>query len=136
MADPSTNSPSARLTSIRTPLLDLHRTLLEAERRLYEIAHGRVTPGELLTLALKDQQFAWLHQLSSLIVRVDELIAGDTPPADTDVTSVVVQLQTLLTPSSTGTWLEQRYDRAIQNDPAVLLAHRAVMAALQRAAER
>ena len=131
MADDSNSTPTARLTAIRGPLLELHRTLLESERRLYEIAHGRVTPGELLTLALKDQQFAWLHQLSAIIVRIDELVAGDTPPSEADLRSVVTELRALLTPSATGTWLEQRYDRAIQNDPAVLLAHRSMMSALR-----
>jgi hypothetical protein len=131
MADLSSGPPTARLIAIRRPLLDLHRALLESERRLYEMAHGRVTPGELLTLALKDQQFAWLQQLSSLIVRIDEMNAADEPPTSADVTAVLLEVQTLLTPSPTGTWLEQRYDRAIQNDPAVLLAHRAVMAAIR-----
>jgi hypothetical protein len=131
MADAPNSTPTARLTAIRAPLIELHRTLLQSERRLYEIAHGRVTPGELLTLALKDQQFAWLHQLSAVIVRVDELVAGDAPLSEADVSSVVTELRALLTPSATGTWLEQRYDRAIQNDPAVLLAHRGVMSVLR-----
>ena len=127
------NSPSREyLASLRLPLLDLHRALLETERRLYEQAHGRVTPGELLNLALKHQQFAWLHPLSQLIVKMDELLAGDDPPPDAAVASVVGEVRTLLTPAESGSYLEQRYDRALQNDPAVVLAHRAVMQALDR----
>ena len=125
-------APRERLASLRLPLLDLHRALLEAERRMYELAHGRVTPGELLNLALKHQQFAWLHPLSQLIVRIDELLGEDMVPQEGDVTAVIGQVRTLLTPAETGSYLEQRYDRAIQNDPAVLLAHRAVMQALPR----
>ena len=122
--------PRDRLSSLRVPLLDLHRALLEAEQRLYEQAHGRVTPGELLNLALKHQQFAWLHPLSQLIVRIDELLAEDEPPGDAAIAAVMGDAKKLLTPAESGTYLEQRYDRAIQNDPAVLLAHRAVMQVL------
>jgi hypothetical protein len=124
--------PVERLAALRLPLLDLHRALLESERRLYELANGRVTPGELLNLALKHQQFAWLHAFSLLIVRIDELLAGEEPPNEADVIAVEAELKMRLTPSETGTFLEQRYDRAIQNDPAVLLAHRAVTQALAR----
>lgn len=124
--------PADRLTALRLPLLDLHRALLESERRLYEGAHGRVTPGELLSLALKHQQFAWLHSFSLLIVRIDELLAAEDPPNEADVVAVVAELKMRLTPSESGSFMEQRYDRAIQNDPAVLLAHRAVSQALAR----
>jgi hypothetical protein len=119
-----------RLTALRLPLLELHRSLIEDERRLYELAHGRVTPGELLNLVLKHPQFAWLHILSSLIVRLDELLAAEEPPAAADVAAIVAEVKVRLTPSETGTFVEQRYDRAIQNNPAVLLAHRAVMQAV------
>jgi hypothetical protein len=124
-------SSRERLTSLRLPLLELHRALIEDERRLYELAHGRVTPGELLNLALKHPQFAWLHILSSLIVRIDELLAAEEPPGEAEATAIVSEVRERLTPSETGTFVEQRYDRAIQNNPAVLLAHRAVMQLLR-----
>jgi hypothetical protein len=113
-------------------LLELHKRLLDAERRLYEIAHGRVSAGELLNLALKDQQFAWLRPISELIVRIDELMALDGLTDRKDVELIASQVRAVLVPSESGTPAEQRYDRAIQNDPAVLLAHRAVMQALPR----
>ena len=128
------NMPPSRahLASLRVPLLDLHRALLETERRLYEQAHGRVTPGELLNLVLKHQQFAWLHPLSQLIVKIDELLAEDDPLPAPALASVVGEVRALLTPAESGSYLEQRYDRALQNDPAVVLAHRAVMQVLMR----
>jgi hypothetical protein len=130
MADRTATSRE-RLTALRLPLLDLHRALIEDERRLYELAHGRVTPGELLNLALKHPQFAWLHILSSLIVRIDELLAADEPPGEPEVAALISEVRSRLTPSPTGTFVEQRYDRAIQNNPAVLLAHSAVMQLLR-----
>lgn len=125
-------TPTEALVELRSPLLDLHRALLQNERRLYEAAHGRVTPGELLGLALRHQQFDWLHPLSALIVRIDELLQADELSTEADLALVLSQARTLLTPSATGSWVEQRYDRAIQDDPSVLLAHRAVMQLLPK----
>jgi hypothetical protein len=128
----TTSSPRDQLAALRLPLLELHRRLLDTERRRYEQAHGRVSAGELLTLALRDQQFAWLHPISELIVRIDELIALDDLPDEKDVRFIADQVRTVLVPAESGTHAEQLYDRAIQDDPAVLLAHRAVMQALPR----
>jgi hypothetical protein len=128
----TTTTPRDQLAALRLPLLELHRALLESERRMYEVEHGRVTPGELLNLALTHGQFAWLRPLSELIVRIDELIALDDLPDQGDVDSVAAQARNVLTPLQGGTAAEQRYDRAIQNDPAVLLAHRAVMQVLTK----
>jgi len=130
MADPS--AIRNRLATLRLPLLDLHRALLESERRLYELAHGRVTPHALLSLALKHEQFEWLLPLSGLIVRIDELLGDDAVPDEGDLGEIVAEVKARLTPSETGSFTEQRYHRAIQGDPGVLLAHRAVMQALPR----
>lgn len=116
-------------------LLELHRALLDAERRQYEVEHGRVAPTELLQLALSNAQFAWLHQVSAVIVRVDELIASGEEPGTRDVDVVSTHVRGLLRPVPDGSPFEQRYDRAVQNNPAVLLAHRAVIRALPPAAE-
>jgi hypothetical protein len=65
-------------------------------------------------------------------VRIDELIALDDLPDWQDVAFIAERVRAVLVPSESGSAAEQRYDRAIQNDPAVLLAHRAVMQALPR----
>lgn len=122
--------PRDQLKALRVPLIDLHRALLDAERREYEAQHGRVAAAELLQLALTHAQFEWLHQVSTIIVRVDELIALDESPGVGGVGVVTRHLRSLLRPQSSGTPFEQRYDRAIQADPAVLLAHRRVMQSL------
>ena len=122
--------PRERLVALRLPLVELHRALLEMEQRAYEGAHGRVAPAELLQLALTHDQFAWLHQISAVIVRIDELTATGEAPGSGDVDAVVAHIRALLRPAPEGSRFEQQYDRAIQADPAVLLAHRAVIQAL------
>jgi hypothetical protein len=119
-----------QLVAIRTPLIELHRMLLEDERRRYEGVRGRVSATELLQLALTDEQFAWLHRISTIIVRVDELIASDDLPARSDVDVIAAHIRSVLRPAPDGSPFEQRYDQAVQGDPGVLLAHRRVMQAL------
>ena len=71
------------LTDLRRALLPLHKTLLEWERKTYEREHGRkMGGGELLQVIMTAPQFAWLHPISELIVRIDQTLdeeAPDTP---------------------------------------------------------
>ena len=64
------------LTQVRQTLLDLHKALIERERAAYEKDHGAVSPGEMLQLLIRHAAFSWLHPISELIVRVDELISN------------------------------------------------------------
>src|SRR6187551_3834928 len=59
------------LRDLRHLLLHLHKTLLDWERVAYDRQQGRTTPGELLSIVMRDPHFAWLHPLSGLIVRID-----------------------------------------------------------------
>ena len=68
--------PQESLGQVRRALLDLHKALIERERAAYEKAHGAVSPGEMLQLLIRDEAFSWLHPISELIVRVDELISN------------------------------------------------------------
>ncbi len=50
---------------LRHTLLDLHKSLLDAQRIRYERDHGRIsTSGEFLGLVLEHPAFAWLRTLS------------------------------------------------------------------------
>ncbi|HZS69082.1 MAG TPA: hypothetical protein VFA72_18375 [Burkholderiales bacterium] len=66
--------------SIRAALLDLHRALVEEERREHEKTLGRLSGGEFVQALISDPVFAWLRPLTTLIVRLEEL--GDAPDAD------------------------------------------------------
>jgi hypothetical protein len=119
------------LTDIRIKLLHLHKLLLDTERILYEQVHGRVSNGELLQLAIARgagfandrDRFAWLHQLSELIVQIDELIHSDEPIASEAIAALIADIQILLTPDEAGNDFAVKYDAAFQRSPDVVLAH-------------
>jgi hypothetical protein len=137
-------TPHESLTQVRRTLLDLHKALIERERAAYEKGHGAVTPGQMLQLLIRDSAFSWLHPISELIVRVDELISNasdrrrPTPsrPAMTpdqisaEAEILLVETRELLTAGDAPGGFRERYDAVLQNDPAIVLMHRAVMSAL------
>ena len=129
---PITPETRARLTTLRQTLLALHKALLEDAKAAYELDRGRVSsPGQLLQLVISDPWFAWLHQISELIVRMDEAAAANGATTEADATALVEQIDRLLVPSETGDAFARRYYEALQRQPAVVLAHGAVRRALR-----
>jgi hypothetical protein len=116
-----------RLRELRRGLLRLHKALLDAERVAYERVHGQVSSGELLQLVIDDEQFAWLHSISELIVRIDEMLDAEEPVASSEAEMPLAQARALLKPSETGSEFEQRYYAALQSAPDAVLAHGEVM---------
>jgi catechol 2,3-dioxygenase len=117
----------ARLGELRTRLLALHKSLLDDAKVAYEMDRGRVgSTGVLLQLVISDPWFAWLHQISELIVRLDEMTSADSTATESDARAVFDQVDRLLIPSETGDTFARRYDEALQRQPAVVLAHGAV----------
>jgi hypothetical protein len=123
-----------RLRGLARALLHLHKALLDTERVAYEQVHGRVSSGELLQLVIKHEQFAWLHLVSELIVRTDELLDADEPVSNDEAENLLAQARVLLKPSETGGEFERRYYAALQRDPATVLTHREVTLILSAAA--
>jgi catechol 2,3-dioxygenase len=136
-AAPAASSVSAetrqRLNELRTRLLALHKALLEDAKGQYEMDRGRVAgAGALLQLVINDPWFAWLHQMSEIIVRIDEVTAPDAAGTETDARGLIEQIDRLLVPSETGDAFSRRYFEAIQRQPAVVLAHGAVKRVLKQ----
>lgn len=120
----SANDPVGRLRETRVVLLHLHKTLLDDEREAYERVHDRIENSyEVLRLVMHDPWFAWLHDLSELIVKIDEMLDGEEPPAEADVDGVMQQARELTTPDENGTEFQQKYFRALQRSPDAVLAH-------------
>jgi catechol 2,3-dioxygenase len=114
----------SRLGELRTRLLALHKALLEDAKSQYEMDRGRVSgPGALLQLVIGDPWFAWLHQISEIIVRIDEMTVPDAVNTEADARALVDQIDKLLVPAENGDTFPRRYFEAIQRQPAVVLAH-------------
>jgi hypothetical protein len=113
-----------RLTDLRNGLLRLHKVLLESERASYDHSIERITStNQFLGLVLSDPWFAWLHELSQLIVLIDEIQDAEEPPTAADADRLIAHARTLITPSETGRGFERQYFEALQRDPDVVIAH-------------
>lgn len=127
----SANDSVGRLREARAALLHLHKTLLDDEREAYERVHDRIENSyEVLRLVMHDPWFAWLHSLSGLIVKIDESLDGEQPPAEPDAEAVIQQARALTTPDENGDQFQQKYFRALQRSPDAVLAHAETMKAL------
>jgi hypothetical protein len=120
----SANDPVGKLRETRLALLHLHKTLLDDEREAYERVHDRIENSyEVLRLVMHDPWFAWLHDLSELIVKIDETLDAEEPPEQADVDGVMQQARELTTPDENGGEFQQKYFRALQRSPDAVLAH-------------
>jgi hypothetical protein len=115
------------LQDVRHALLALHRTVLEAERQVYERAHGRQSAGQFLDAVIHAPELAWLQPLTALIVRLDEDledVSSDSLPVENDA---VKQLRALLRPDASGDGFQQRYADVLQRSPEAVIAHGALV---------
>jgi hypothetical protein len=117
------NPAREKLVALRLALLQLHKTLLDMERREYERVHGNVNTGELFRLVIDHEQFAWLHNISEFVVRLDETLAGEVPVTPEDTRSAIMLARKMFAPSESGDAFQKRYFDAIQQDPAVVMEH-------------
>jgi hypothetical protein len=121
-----------RIEAARRGLMQVHRALIDAERLRYERVHGRVDgAGRLLHLVINDPAFAWVRPLSSLIVRMDTLLAEEGTLDSDEVDALIEQARRHLRPDAAGSEFARLYDQAIQESPDVVLAHGAALSLLE-----
>lgn len=122
----SNNPPDLREKVKETALRlrALHRSLIDVTRGEYEQSNGAVrNSSELLGLLLNHPTFVWLHSLSRLMADMDELLECDVFH-DTDAAAVRGEVEKLIAPADNAeSEFFERYRRALQNDPEVILAH-------------
>jgi len=117
-----------RLTDLRNGLLHLHKSLLDSESAAYDHDIARITSrGQLLELVLHDPWFAWLHELSGLVVLIDELLDAKEPAAASDAERLIAQARELIAPAENGSEFRGHYLEALQRDPNVVMAHSQAM---------
>lgn len=104
----------------------LHQALVQVVRREYERQWGSVAPGQLLQLLTRHRDFDWLHDLSEMMVEIDEMLDHD-PLTSEDVRAVYEAVEKMLAPGESVTsGFSARYLAALQNDPALVIAHTGV----------
>jgi hypothetical protein len=119
-----TEKTRAQLVDVRTVLLRVHKALLDFERLGYERARGKIaTSYEFLNLVMSDPWFAWLRQLSELVVEMDELLAAKETPNENTGAALIQQARLLLTPSEGGSEFQKKYFAAVQQSPEVVVTH-------------
>jgi hypothetical protein len=112
------------LPDLRTALLDLHKTLIEAERVSYEETVGPIrSPNHFLQLLTGDPYFAWLHPLSQLIVAIDEALDGKEPLTAEMAEELVDRARGVIVASESGEGSAKRYAELFQRSPEVVMAH-------------
>ena len=124
-ADPLPAHIRSSMLDLRQGLLRLHKALIVAEQLTYERIYGRIeSTGQLLQLVMRDPWFVWLHPLSNLVVRMDEVLEAAHPETSlNDVYSLVGEVRSLLRPSEAGDGFVRSYYEALQRMPDVVLAH-------------
>jgi len=117
-----------QLIPLRNGLLKLHKVALDSERATYESDVERIrNTGHFLELVLHDPWFAWLHELSELIVLIDETLDAKVPAVDADAVRLRKQARRLLVPDEHGSGFAKKYYEALQRDPEVVIAHGEMM---------
>jgi hypothetical protein len=113
-----------RLLDMRGSLLSLHKALILAEQVTYERINGRVTStSQLLQLVLNDPWFTWLHPLSQLVIRIDELLDNESELLQVEMEHFLMEARALIHPSEEGDGFERSYYEALQREPDVIFAH-------------
>jgi hypothetical protein len=113
---------------VRQALATLHRELLQSQRIRAERFAGRMTNAELLQAATEDLRFAWLAPISQTLANLDRALAEGDTAAEAEA---MEDLRGLLAPPDAESSFGARYLRALQDHPEVVLAHGALMSALE-----
>ena len=121
-----------QLGDLRARLLNLHKALLDDATVAYKMDRGSVgSSANLLHLVINDPWFAWLHSVSELIVRIDEMLGADSRATDPDAQALAEHVDKLLTASEGEDTFHRRYLEALQRQPAVVVAHAEVRRTLK-----
>ena len=110
------------LGHLRNLLLEQHKLLLDRERAEYERTHGPVGgPGNFLALVMGDAHFAWLKQISTLVVEIDEAISRRSKAGQPVADALLEQARDIMRPREHGSDFQQRYYAAVQESPDIVI---------------
>ncbi len=110
------------LGHLRNLLLEQHKLLLDRERAEYERTHGPIGgPGNFLALVMGDAHFAWLKQISTLVVEIDEAISRRSKAGQPVADALLEQARDIMRPREHGSDFQQRYYAAVQESPDIVI---------------
>ena len=108
---------------LRHALLDLHKSLLDAQRIRYEREHGRIESSQaFLGIVLEHPSFAWLRTMSALIARLDEWMDEEGAPQE-DLAGMIATLRSLIETEGKLATFSKPYWDIVNAVPEVLVSH-------------
>ena len=119
---PITAESRELLGKLRNLLLEQHKLLLDRERAEYQKTNGPITgPGPFLALVLGDPHFAWLKQVSTLIVEIDEALSRRSKAEQPVADALTAQAREMMRPRERGSDFQVRYYKAVQESPDIVI---------------
>lgn len=119
---PITGKSRELLGKIRGLLLEQHKLLLDRERAAWEKEKGPIAgPGALLNLVLTEPHFAWLRDISTLVVEIDETLSRRSKAGQAEVDALLSQAREMMRPREQGTDFQVRYHNAVQDSPDIVI---------------
>ena len=116
---PETRELLGKLSSL---LIEQHKLLLDRERDVYQKIHGPIAgPGPWLTLVIEDPHFAWLKQISGLVVAIDEALSPRSTADQFLADALIKQAREMMRPGEQGSEFQTRYYNAIQESPDIVI---------------
>jgi hypothetical protein len=109
---------------LRHSVLELHRTLRDAQRIRYEREHGRIeTSGQFLGILLNHPDFEWLRELSALIAQLDEWLDAGEEASDEEFEELLSALRSMIQVGGANTRFNKPYWQIVEEVPEVLVEH-------------
>ena len=122
ITQPITPESRELLGNLSTLLIGQHKLLLDRERAEYQKTHGPISgPNMFLTLVLADPYFAWLKQMSGLVVAIDEALSRRSTAGQPLADALIAHARELMRPREGGSDFQARYYTAIQESPDVVI---------------
>lgn len=123
-------SRRAGLRALRAALLKSHKEIIQYDRGEYERVYGPIPPGLFVQIVTEDSYFRWLDPLSRLIVEIDEELDGGDHH-DATCRAVAAAAERLFSSRGDPAFRE-RYHEALQDEPAVTVAHGQLMSVINQ----
>lgn len=129
------NDNQTKFRAVSQALQALHRDLIAIAEREHERRNGPVaTRVALLQLLMSDPEFAWLREVSELIVNIDHLAASElasTVEAGGDVRRAVERLLTPPADPGTAQGFAARYFPLLPNHAEIAMGHASIKRIIQ-----